>query len=230
MLPALALAAQGVDPHDSSLSPSERLEALIQRVEAEQSQVETLEATFRMVRESDLLLEPQESTGVLHYQAPDRVRWEYETPDPMILVIADGELTTWYEDLGEAERASIEPYSQRALQFFNASSSVASLLDYFDARLRAPEAAGSGEGLESEAWRLELTPADDRVARRIRSVTLWIDAQRYLPVQVRLEGADGAVTQYVLEEQRTNIELAEDLFLLELPAEVEVRTLELPGS
>jgi len=41
-----------------------------------------LEADFRQVKEARMLQEPQVSTGHVSYSAPDRMCWEYRSPDP----------------------------------------------------------------------------------------------------------------------------------------------------
>ena len=39
-----------------------------------------LVADFQQVKESQMMMEPQISTGTLTYRAPDYLRWEYKTP------------------------------------------------------------------------------------------------------------------------------------------------------
>lgn len=42
----------------------------------------SLEADFRQVKEVKMLTEPQVNTGHVSYSAPDRMCWEYLSPDP----------------------------------------------------------------------------------------------------------------------------------------------------
>jgi len=79
----------------------------------------------------------------------------------------------------------------------------------------------------SEPFRLELVPRYARIAKRIKSMTLWIDRERYLPVHLRYVEADGDSTDYVFVNLRFNPELPADRFKLDLPPSVQVRTIEL---
>lgn len=193
----------------------ERLEQLLTRVREAQESVETLRAAFVENKESSLLLEPVEARGEFYYRAPDRVRWEYEAPERMILVIRDGELTSWYQDLDQARRMSIGRQSQRVLRFLGMGSSVDELLGYFDIRMRLPGEAG-------ERYRLVLTPRYPRIAKRVSELTVWIDAESYLPVHFRYAEPDGDTTEYRFLDLRVNEPMSADLFRLDLPPDVRV--------
>lgn len=198
-------------------TPGERLEDLLLKVQEEQRSVKSLTARFEMLQESELLQEPEESEGQFFFAAPDRVRWEYGAPRAMTVVIDGDEMTTWYRDLGTAERSEVGTYSDRVLKYMNASSSLESLLESFDARVRFND----GTDLPFE---IDLTPSYRRIARRVKSMSLWIDRELYLPVKVRIETASGEVTEFRFEDLEINAELAEDTFRLDLPASVEVRS------
>lgn len=208
------------DPTAPGLSDGERLDVLLARVQHEQRAMKGLSARFTMFQESEMLLAPEESTGDFSYLAPDRARWDYESPNPITVVVRKGEMLTWYRDLQRAERAKVGRYSDRILQYMSASSSLEDLLEYFDARV-------SFEQLGEKPYRIVLTPNVDRVARRLASMTLWIDPQLYLPQKVRIEAADGDVTEFRFEDLEVNPPLEASRFELQLPAEVEVTTVDL---
>ncbi|MCB1055424.1 MAG: outer membrane lipoprotein carrier protein LolA [Acidobacteria bacterium] len=215
-----AFAATVPDPSAPGLSDGERLEVLLERVRYEQEKMHSLSARFVMHQESELLLEPQESSGDFVYLAPDRVRWDYETPNPITVVIKGGEMTTWYHDLEKAEVAKVGRYSDRILKYMSASSSLGDLLEYFDARV-------SFKGPAGDPYRIELTPHYERVAKRLKKMVLWIDPQRYLPQRVRIEAADGDVSEFSFDHMQINADLAAGTFDLDLPAGVQVETVEL---
>ncbi len=75
------------DPMTPGLGAADRLQALIDRVKFEQRQLSTLEASFAQRRESELLVAPEEARGTFSFQVPDRVRWEYQSPKPLTMVI-----------------------------------------------------------------------------------------------------------------------------------------------
>ena len=62
-----------------------------------------LVADFQQVKESQMMLEPQISTGTLTYRAPDYLRWEYKTPTQLV----------WELD---ANKSNVSPQIQRLLK------------------------------------------------------------------------------------------------------------------
>ncbi len=223
---ALAAAAPAVraetlpDPRRQELGPAARLQALLERVRLEQRRVATLEAEFTQFKESSMLVEPTEARGTFSYAAPDRVRWEYRSPNPISMLIRGDEMTVWYRDLDQVERVPVGRHSQRVLHYLGAGSSMDDLLEYFTVTLTMPQDGSS-------PYELALTPRFDRVARRVESLGLWIDPQLFLPVRLRFVEADGDVTDFRFANFTVNGELPGDRFELQLPANVEVRRLDL---
>jgi len=215
-----ALATDLPDPSQPDLTDGDRLRVLLERVQVEQSSMSTLRARFLLRQDNELLLEPEESKGKFSYSSPDQVRWEYEEPRAMTVVVNKGEMTTWYRDLGRAEVAQVGKYSDRFLKFMSATASLNDLLDSFDARVRF-----GGDG--SEPYRIKLLPRYKRIAKRVSSMTLWIDRDRYLPVQVQIEAADGGVTEFQFEDVEVNPELPDGQFELQMPTTVEVESVDL---
>lgn len=222
LLVAFSSAAAGnslPDPSDTSLSGAQRVEALIERVKLEQGKVDSLQADFVQRQESAMLLEPDVALGTFSYVAPDSVRWEYTEPKPISVVIDGEEMVTWYKDLQRAERLRVGRYSNQVLKYLGASGSFDTLIEYFQVNVRFPR----GE----EPYRVELTPRYERIARRLTSMTVWVDPQRYLPVRMRYETADGDVTEYEFNDLEVNPAIPRDRFDLDLPSEVEVREISL---
>lgn len=222
LLPVAASAAQASvpDPTDEALSGKARLAALIERIKHEQGRMETMTARFTQRRESDLLLEPEESEGVFYYRAPDQVRWEYLTPNPISVVIDGKLMTTWYRDLKRADRLKIGRYSSQVFKYLGASGSVETLLDYFQVVADFPDEPG-------EPYRLRLLPKYDRISAKLESMTLWIDPELYFPSRLRYVSADGDVTEYRFRELTVNGQVPGDQFSLDLPKDVQVREVDL---
>ena len=208
------------DPKSPNLTPNQRLGALIERIKIEQQRLKTLEAKFEQHQESSLLAAPETSTGVFSYAAPDRVRWEYKTPNPISVVIQGDQMTTWYRDLKRAELLKIGRYSNQVFKYLGASGSMKSLLDYFNVTLGTSPKKG-------EPVRLELVPRYQRIAKRLKSMTIWIDDEIYMPVRLRYVEADGDVTEYKFTDLKRNGNIPPDRFVLQIPKGVETRVIDL---
>jgi outer membrane lipoprotein carrier protein len=221
-LPALAAAAAPAlpDPKAPGLDGNARLKALIDRVRIEQKQLKTLQAKFTQTQESAMLVAPETSAGSFSYAAPDRVRWEYTSPNPISVVIKGEEMTTWYHDLKRADLLKIGRYSNQVFKYLGASGSMDSLVEYFTVRLTAPPKKGV-------PFQMELLPRFSRISKRLKSMTLWIDDESYMPVRLRYVEADGDTTEYKFSEMKKNNPIPEDRFVLKIPKGVETRVIDL---
>jgi outer membrane lipoprotein-sorting protein len=202
---------------------NQRLQVLVERVKAEQQKLKTLEARFVQLQESSLLAAPEKATGHFSYSAPDRVRWEYESPNAISVVVRGEQMTTWYHDLKRADLIKIGRYSNQVFKYLGASGNMQSLMEYFDARLAT-------SSIKGEPYRLELTPRFQRIAKRLKSMTLWIDDTTFLPVRLRYVEADGDTMEYRFEGLKRNGRIPEDRYVLQLPKGVETRVVDLGES
>lgn len=205
------------DPRNKGLGPTERVDALLERVRIEQGRIESLQADFVQNKESSMLVEPVEARGDFAFSAgPDRVRWEYETPNPISILIINEEMTTWYRDIQQAERVSVGNQSQRVLKYLGAGSSMEDLLQYFELTLTVPLDL-------ADPYIFDLAPRFDKVAKRINGMTVWVHPVHFLPTRLRYVEADGDVTDIRFENMRINEGVPDTHFKLEIPTTVEVR-------
>ncbi len=211
-------AAEPATPYD--VEAGKRLEVLVERMRLEQESLQTLEASFVQRKESALLLEPEVASGVFSYSAPDNVRWEYDDPTSISLLITGDLMKTWYRDLDQVEEVEIGRHSQRVLEYLGAGSSLGTLIEYFNVRLTLPDD-------RRRPMHLDLEPKFERVARRLQGMGIWVDPESYLPVRLRYVEADGDVTEYEFSQFRVNGEISSERFQLDLPAGVHVKTLDL---
>jgi outer membrane lipoprotein-sorting protein len=222
---ALLLAAAAVaqeplpDPRRPGLPANERLGALLDRMQLEQAAVETLEADFIQLKESQFLMAPAESAGLFSYAAPDRVRWEHRSPTPISLLITGDEMITWYRDLEKVERMLVGRHSQRILEYLGATGSVEQLRKYFSVRLEL-------NNDRSQPYRLELTPRYSRIAKRLEKMVVWVDPELFLLSRLRLVEPDGDLTEYRFLRLRVNGGLPQERFDLDLPTGVVVETVD----
>lgn len=215
-----AAAQQRPDPLAPSLTLRERLDALVERVKLEQRAVETMEADFIQDKVSSMLLEPERARGEFSYQAPDSVRWEYLSPNPIVVLIDENELVTWYRDLGTAERLKVKRYSEEVFKYLGASGSLETLMEYFELNVEFPTT-------RSEPYHLYLVPRYPRIEKRVKAMELWIDGESFLPFRLRYEEPNGDHTEYRFLDIRINGVIPDERFDLDLPADVTVREVEL---
>lgn len=215
-----AMADTPPDPEAEGLKLTERLDRLIERIKYEQANLQSMQATFEQRKESELLLEPEVSTGTFWYRAPDRVRWDFMEPNDTRVVITDDTMLTWYRDLGRAEQLNVGGQTDRVMQYLSASNSLETLQQYFDIQVTFPKDADA-------PFRLEMKPSFKRVEKRIKSMGMNIHRTGYYPTYLRYEEPNGDLTELHFNEVVVNETIADDVFTVALPDGIEVRTVEL---
>ncbi len=195
------------------------LERVVKEMTLRQKTVKTLQADFRQEKELALMARPEVSTGSFVYAKPNSVVWKYETPKPVIMQIAKGWMTTYYPSLKKAEKIEVKKYQDRIFRYMAASGAVDELARHFD--FTFVESKGNS------FYRLELKPKTKVVARRVKSIRIWIDAKSYLTTKFEYVEGDGDLTRYEFTNLRVNEPLAANAFELKLPADVRVEQLNL---
>lgn len=211
---------EALNPADPDLSVRERLSVLVERVKLEQNHVETMSARFRQEKTSSMLLEPSTDIGVFYYEAPDRVRWEYEEPEAMLVVINGEELVTFYEEQNLAEKASVGEISEQVFKYLGASGSLEKLSEFFEVTAYFPDAEG-------DPYHLVLDPRYSRIQNRLEGMEIWIDPESYQPTRFKYLQPGGDETSYRFDDLVLNEELDDALFEVELPEGTQVRTIDL---
>jgi outer membrane lipoprotein-sorting protein len=195
------------------------LETVIRKVQEQQQKTTTLQAEFRQEKELALLSKPEVSTGTFVYSRPNNVLWTYAAPKKVQMVIAGGVLTTYYEDLGKAERVDVKRFEDRIFKYMGASGAIDELARYFDFTFTNSKS--------KPVYVLDLTPKNRAVSRRVRSIKLWIDKTTYLTTRIEYVEGDGDITRYEFTNVRINDPVPASKFALQLPSSVKVEQMKL---
>jgi outer membrane lipoprotein carrier protein len=205
-------------PAIDELEGGAKLEALIERVVERQRALRTLEAEFVQLKESALLLEAVESTGVFLFRAPDVVRWDYRQPDPMVVLFAEDMVTTYLPGQARAERIKVSKKQRRFVRVLAGTQPLDDLTSHFSITLADPGAQAH--------YRLTLRPVEKMISKKLRSVEIEVDRKLLLPVVIEYNEADGDSTRYEFTKMSINPEIDESRFRLELGADVKLETLD----
>jgi outer membrane lipoprotein-sorting protein len=202
------------EPLPPGLRGVEKFAALVKRVSQVQASLSTLNANFEQTRTSHLLAAPSISRGRFSFRAPDSVRWDYESPREMMVLISGGAAVTYRPAEKRAERIEVGRAQRRVFRFLSATEPLEKLMQYFSFTFHDP--LGSGN------YTLELKPTTHMMKKRLRSVMIEIDPTSFLPVKVSYTEADGDSTQYSFSNVQVNRPQAAGLFTLTLPPDVQV--------
>jgi len=211
---AFAVIAAAATAHAAPPSQTGSLETVIKKVQEAQQKTQTLQAEFRQEKELALLSKPEVSTGTFVYSKPNNVLWTYDAPKRVQMVIAGGVMTTYYQDLGKAERIDVKRFEDRIFKYMGASGAIDELARYFDFTFT--------DSKSKPVYVLDLTPKNKAVSKRVRRIKLWIDKKTYLTSKIEYVEGDGDITRYEFMNVRINEPVPQSRFALHLPANVKV--------
>jgi len=219
---SLPIVAGAQEPLPPDLHGVDKLNALVQHVSQIQAGIKTLTASFEQTKTSHLLAQPSVSRGTFYYQAPDKLRWEYKEPRPMIVLLAGGVATTYRPAEKRAERVEVGHMQRRIFRFLGASEPLEKLKGYFNFTFHD---RGPGEN-----YLLSLQPTAHAIKKRMKSVDIVIDRHTLLPSAVTYVEADGDTTGYVFSDVALNQPQPAGIYALTLPPDVEVVRINLGGQ
>jgi outer membrane lipoprotein carrier protein len=218
----LGVAAMAQEPLPADLRGAEKLAALVQRVTQVQAGTSTLQARFELRKTSHLLAEPSVARGRFYFRTPDTVRWEYESPQAMTVLLAEGAAITYRPAEKRAERVEVGRMQRRVFRFVGAAEPLDRLRQYFSFTFR--DRGGDANYI------LVLQPTAHMIKKRLNQVELEIDRTRMMPVAVSYVEKDGDSTAYRFTDIVTNQPLDDALFRLTLPPDVKVVELKLGSN
>ena len=184
-------------------------ETLFARMRERQAAIRTLQVRFTQEKKSSLLSAPSISEGLFSYEAPDRVRWEYSKPDPYTILIEGDRFKAYYPALHKVKTARITRMRNRIFHFLLATEPLEKLKNHFQVELRIAQARPT--------FTLVLTPLTPHLAKYISAVTLQVDKQSLLPVDILIQEKDKDYTRLTFSDPRVNTTLPEKTFVLEVP-------------
>jgi outer membrane lipoprotein carrier protein len=219
-IPALLLAADPAPTAGSidHLEGSDKVNALIDRVVERQHGLKSLRADFVQLKQSALLLEAVESSGVFLFRAPDLVRWDYRRPDAMVVLFAEDTVTTFHPQQARAERLKVSKRQRRFVRVLSGTLPLDDLTSNFSLTLADP--GGNAH------YQLSLLPVGAMLKKRLRSLEIEIDRELFLPVVITYNEADGDSTRYEFNNLVVNPEIEDARFELDLGADVRLETLD----
>ena len=221
VLIAVTIAVASPAPKTVSIDDLEggaKLDALIEKVVERQRALRTLEAEFVQLKESALLLDAVESTGVFLFRAPDLVRWDYRQPDSMVVLFAEDTVTTYHPAQARAEQIKVSNKQRRFVRVLAGTQPLDDLTSHFSITLADPGGR--------DHFRLTLRPVGNMLSKKLESIKIQVDRELFLPVVIEYNEADGDSTRYEFKKMVINPEIDASRFDLELGAGVKLETLD----
>lgn len=150
---------------------------LVERFDAAQAKVTTLQAPFTLTLRRSLLKTPTVTKGTLYLRGMDFVHFSFAPPEDLILHLSPKELISYSPGAGQGERLKIGLIRNHDRRFLGLGQKLADLSDYFQLSISEDkEVPGT--------YLATLQPRSYGLKKRIQALYIWIDRERYLPRQL----------------------------------------------
>ena len=202
-----------MSPGSAAQSPAAPpLPQLLDRLQAHYDRIADFSADFEHRYAGGVLLTADIERGTLHVSRPGQWRFDYISPEPK-LFICDGTTISSYFPAERQVIVSPVPDGPAASTPVSFLAGEGDLRRDFTARYTArPSPAG--------AWAVELRPVRDDAG--YESLTLSIDPLTLDVLEMATTDFQGGVSTYAFSNFKRNQGLSDTLFVLDVPADVEV--------
>lgn len=205
---AMALLAGALAAQTSAVPPEEAVANLEKALKA----VRTLRADFEQLHFSMSVSEPLREKGELLLEKPDRMRWEYRSPQDKVFLYKEGVLEAY---LPEEKQLTRSPVAEEALK--------SDIFGIFLGTMSFAEAyAVESNPFPTDATRVRQVKLTPRTEGDYSHILLEIDEATWLPRRVLFLEWAGAKREFVFSRVRAGVRLPAGAFTLKVPPGTEV--------
>lgn len=206
LLASLALRPQAPPP----------LREVVERFDAAQAQVQTLQCPFTLTLRRALLKTPSVTRGTLYLQGSEFAHFAFQPPEDLVLHLTPKSLVSYSPEAREGEMMKIGLIRNADRKFLGLGQKLSYLSEYFHIAL--------GEARESpHTWHLTLAPRTLSLRRRMQALNLWVDKETWLPRQVQWVERSGDSWLLELGPLRTNQPLPAAVTAFRVPEGIPLR-------
>lgn len=178
-------------------TPAPSLQELVERFDAAQAQVQTMQAPFTLTTRRAMLKTPSVTKGTVYLQGSDFVHFEFSPPEDLILHLTPKALISYSPEAKQGELLKIGVIKNSNRKFLGLGQKLSYLSEYFQIGL------GESKDLQGTYF-LTLMPRTIGMRKRMQALYLWIDRDSYLPRRVDWVERSGDSWQLELGALKTN--------------------------
>src|SRR5512133_1573390 len=207
LLLALPLGAQTAPPS---------LREAVERFDAAQAQVQTLQCPFTLTLRRALLKTPSMTKGTLYLQGSEFVHFAFQPPEDLILHLTPKALISYSPEAKAGELMKIGLIKNANRKFLGLGQKLSYLSEYFQIQL------GEAKDLPG-TWFLAMAPRTLSMRKRMQALNLWVDKETWLPRQVQWVERSGDSWLVELGPLKTNQALPPAVTGFKLPEGIPLR-------
>ncbi len=204
-------------PSIQAPAPAPSLQELVERFDAAQAQVQTMQAPFSLTTRRALLKAPAVSKGTVYLEGSDFVHFAFSAPEDLILHLTPKVLISYSPEARQGELLKIGAFKNSNRKFLGLGQKLSFLGQFFD--------MGLGESKEVQGtYFVTLTPRSLSMRKRMQAMNLWSDRDSYLPRQVQWVERSGDSWLLELGPLKLNQALPPAVTGFQVPAGVPLRS------
>lgn len=193
------------------------LREAVERFDAAQAQVQTLQCPFTLTLRRSLLKTPSITKGTLYLQGSDFVHFAFQPPEDLVLHLTPKALISYSPEARTGELMKIGLIKNANRKFLGLGQKLSYLSDYFQIHL--------GESKELPGtWLLAMAPRTLSLRKRMQALNLWVDRDTWLPRQVQWVERSGDSWLVELGPLRINQPIPPAVSGFKLPEGVSLRS------
>ena len=167
--------------------------------------IKTLQCNFTQEKSSTLVQDKAISKGVMYYQMPNSLRWEYSSPTPSTLIIHKNS-ASFIDNKGVVSNNAkmFKHLGDLIMNTINGSSFAdekSFKVNYYI------------NNKQKDAILVVLTPQDKRLKEIFNTIQIKIDKSDYLAKEIVMEEKSGDKTTIILEGKKLNQAIEQGKFL-----------------
>ena len=193
-------------PAQNNFRPADNPQTEIEKLEEISKNTETVKSRFVQYKQLSVLENTIESRGIFMFKKPGKVRWEYQSPYPYLILMNKGRMTVKEE--GKVQEFDTE--SNRMFKEINdlmLSMLSGEILNnpHFDTEIKE----------NSEQILAVLTPRKKELKQMMQSIEMYFNKNTYVITEIKIPEASGDYTRIVFKNRQNNIPLSESEFILQ---------------
>lgn len=154
------------------------LKEVVERFDAAQAKVQTLQAPFTLTLKRALLRAPATTRGTLYLQGSDFVHFAFAPPEDLLLHLTPKALISYSPEARQGEHLKIGLFRNADRKYLGLGQKLSFLQEGFQ--------IGLGESREVPGTVfITLMPRTLGLRKRMQAINLWVDRESWLPRQIQ---------------------------------------------
>jgi outer membrane lipoprotein carrier protein len=196
----------------AAVSPAVTPQQAVRNVQAAFASLKSIEADFEQEHASAVISTPLRQTGKFYFQKPDRMRWEYDEPEPQVFVFKEGRVWNYVPDDNQLVRYALSPEQQNTAVFELLTGRARLEDDYLAEPAEFPTDRTS-------AVQIKLVPKQEG---EFTHILLEIDPRTWLIDRIVTLDWGGSRQEFVFRKMKVNPRLRPSTFEIQVPQGTEI--------